>query len=119
MMSHDGMVLQGTEDGDRVGKPRSFDDNTTKIRHFATSRACLQIHKSFSQIGADGTANAAICQHDNFANDTPDEEVIERNLTKFIDDDGRITERGVEQKSVEMGCLPAAKKPGKNVHDNW
>ncbi len=75
------------------------------------SRLLQQILQRGDEIAANGAADAARTHHDHVAVDFLDEQMIEPDIAKFIDQHERVGEFGRGQQTIEQRRLAGAQKP--------
>ena len=75
------------------------------------SRFLQQILQRGDEIAANGAADATRTHHDHVAVDFLDEQMIESDIAKFIDQHERVGEFGRGQQTIEQRRLAGAQKP--------
>ena len=71
------------------------------------------------QIAAHGAAQAAALQQHHVVADIFHQQVIERDVAEFIDDDGGLAQRLVLEQAVEQRGLAGAEKAGEDGERQW
>src|SRR5262249_43272711 len=86
----------GVENRRRVGQASRLQENTSKLAA-AVIKIAQEGFQRIDEGAAHRGAEAAGVQHHHVVVDIFDQEVIERYLAKFVDDDGRIRKSGILQ----------------------
>jgi hypothetical protein len=103
-VAHDkiGMRHRGLQHGYRVGEARGLKHHAAKRRP-AVVEVAEQLLQRVDEIAAQGAAQAAALQQHHALPDRLDQQVIEPDLAKFVDDHRGLRERGIGDQTVEQG----------------
>ena len=102
----------------RIGKASGLDDDPLQRLDTPGLETVDQVGQRIHQFTAHCAAQAAISKLDHTFACLLDKQVIDTNLTKFINDHRRIAKRRVFQKPVEQCRLAGAEKAGQHGNRN-
>ena len=100
--------------GNRIGQSRGFDEHAVESADAAVVTVTQQLFERIHEIAAHGAAQAARRQHHHVAFDLLDEEMVQADLSEFVDQDNGSGEAGIAQKPIEQSRLARAQKSCEN-----
>jgi hypothetical protein len=111
-MAHQRIVEQQLHDGSGVGEAGGFHEHALEGGDFTAVAPRQQAAQGIGEIAAHGAAQAAAGHHRDLAAHRLIQQMIERDLAKFIDDDGAVGHAGMAQQLVDQSGLAAAEEAG-------
>jgi hypothetical protein len=113
------VVDQRSQQRRRVSQTRGFDHHAFELAAAGARKAPVRIAQGLGKVAAQGTADAAAGQFDHgLLCRVAHQQMVERCVTVFVDDDQRIGHVRLRQKAVEQRGLAAAQETGQQHHWN-
>ena len=107
----------GVQQRRRIGQAGRFDQHAAEGAAPVVEIAQQRLQR-VHQIAAHGAAQATRLQQHHVVADIFDQQVIERDVAEFVDDDGGIAQRRVLEQAVEQRGLAGAEKAGEHGERN-
>ena len=101
-----------------IGKPCRLDDDTVEGLDLAAATSRKKIMDRVDEVTTDGAAQAARRHLDNVLIRPLDQQVIDADVSEFVDDDGGIRQKRVLQKEVEKRGLSGPEEAGEDRDGN-
>ena len=96
----------------RLGEAGSFDDDAVERGNAACGAIVIEAVEGCHQVAADGTAKAAVLQHDDRIAGGCKQRMVEPDLTEFVDDDNSVPQLRRLQCGIDEGRLATAEEAG-------
>ena len=112
-----GMRHGGVQHRRRIGEAGGFQQHAAE-RAAPVVEIAQQRLQRVDQIAAHGAAQAARLQQHHVVADIFHQQVIERDVAEFVDDDGGLAQRLVLEQAVEQRGLAGAEKTGEDGEGN-
>ena len=116
--SDDRHAHQRMQNWRRISQPRGLDDNPFERWHLTLQSSHRQIAQRIHQIAPHRAAQAARPEQNRILVTLFDQFVIESDLAKLVDDDGRLTHTRVSHQVIQQRCLTAAQETGDHRNRN-
>ena len=100
------------QDRSRIGEPGGLDHHAAEMRDLAVGPADEQVQQGVDDVAAYGAAQAAAVEQHDIVGGALDQEMVDADLAKFVDDDCGRRHLGLLQHVVQHGRLAAAEKAG-------
>ena len=104
------MIHDRVQHRSRVGKAGRLKHDAAEWRDSAVVAFPQQVFERGDEIAANRAADAARTHHDHVAVDVLDEQMIQSDIAKFVDEHERVGEFGRGQKAIEQRRLAGAQE---------
>ena len=101
---------QRREDRRGIREAGRLDRDALVARDLPARAPCLEVAQLVGQVGADGAADAARCQHDGALVDAREQVMVERDLAELVHEHGGLAHLRVAQQLAQERRLAAAEE---------
>nr|BFE98124.1 hypothetical protein GCM10020185_86600 [Pseudomonas brassicacearum subsp. brassicacearum] len=112
------IVVQRGEDWRRVGQAGGLQDHPFERRDFATLTALQQAEQGVFEFATNRATDAATGQQHSIRGDFFHQQMVDADVTEFIDQQSGIAEALALQQALEQGGLAAAEETGDDVESD-